>query len=336
MSTELPDTIRRFVEAHKPPTHDLAWLRCSYMDAEEIERPPRVSGLLWGRRGEIPRDTHLQVKDIETDEGWGVRIEDTGHDIHPGDLFSLIGHAPKGADRLAEPAVLLNHNTGRFWRCYRDTGGAGLNLLTELDHKKTLAFRSPSSVQSRLDGLRYTAAGWFTAPLTPARDRRRNIVLAAGLGLYLWAASWFFGGGGALEVARQTYQHPWLLVVWLPLAALLVGLNVGLALLGFAVAAAWLVFLGGRIARAVMEPPRFKDGQEYTFAQMVGWSNVTDWLRFVYVDQTYVYQETVKRLQIYVLANPDEETGFVVDQVRGLGEKGFLPAAAPPNLPKAA
>ncbi len=328
MPTAMPEHIRRFAEEHMPPTHELVWLRCKFMAGEPIPRPPHKSELLFERK-HVPQDTHAQLLDIDTGEGWSVRLQGVGHDLAPNDWCSLIGHVEKGADRLTRPRLLLNHHTGHFERCFEDVVEMQGKLLSALDYKRTLAFRSPATPQTRLSHLPYKLAGFFSSPLTPARDRARSTVLAALVAFWL-ALPWWLGPGGlAMGIAQSTALHPWLLALWVPLGLLLM-LATTLALtLPLAALGTGLVYFALRLVRIISEPPRFKDQQEYSFAELTGWSNATEWWNSVSVDGTYLYQDVAGELFRFVLHNPDEESGFVVEAVRGRGDKGFLPQREP-------
>ena len=220
MPTQMPEHIRRFAEEHMPPTHELVWQRCKFMAEEPIPRPPHKSELLFERK-HIPQDTHLQLMDIDTGEGWSVRLQGVGHDFAPNDWCSLLGHVEKGAARLTRPLLLLNHHTGNFERCYEDVVEMQGKLLSALGYKRTLGFGLPATPQTRLSHLPYKLAGFFTSPLVPARDKVRNIILTALLAFWL-ALPWWLGPGGlAMGIAEATEMHPWLLALWVPLGLLI-------------------------------------------------------------------------------------------------------------------
>ena len=327
MPKPLPPDIQGFIKQHAPPTHELVWLRCiQTAPAEEIERPPYISNLLGGRKPPIPRDLRLRLYDLDTKEdGWDVRLMGTGHDIAPSDLFTLLGHVEKGADRLVRPFLILNHNTLSFDRVYEDVSDAGGKLQTEIRYKRSLSFWMPGTLPNRLLYLRHTLAGFYTPALTPPHLVRKNMILTALLGAWVLLLLWLAPGGGWQSIWEQTLVHPWLAVLWIPVAALIVLVSVLLFALPLIIIGAGITYLGIRIVRAIQEPPRFRmANKDYTFSELCGWSNVTDWWRNTYTDQTYLYEEIMQRLHWYARANPDEDRGFVIKKVRGLGDKGKL------------
>ncbi len=335
MPRELPPEIERIFRQHAPPTHDLIWLRCiQSVPAEEIERPPFMSNLLGGRKPPIPRDLRLRLYDLDTKEdGWDLRIMGTGHDIAQSDLFSILGHVPRGTRKLARPFYIINHNTCNFERVYEDVSDAGGKLQSEIRYKRSMSFWMPGTIPNRLLYLRHTLAGFYTTALTPAPLVRKNIILTAIVAAWLLLLIWLAPGGGGQYIGEQTLVHPWLAVLWVPVAALLILIGVVLFALPLIIIGAAITYLGIRIVRAIQEPPRFRmAGKDYTFSELCGWSNVSDWWRNTYCDQTFLYEEIGQLLHYHARANPDEDRGFVVGKVRGLGDKGKLTDLNPETI----
>lgn len=333
MPKTMPPEIAAFVKQHAPPGHNLIWLRCRLLKPPvPIERPPLVSQLLMGRKPPIPQDTLLELLDIDESKGWDLRLVGTGHDIVAGDIFSAIGQTAPGSDRLEKITFVFNHKTGIYLRAYPDISTAS-NLNNEIKYKRSLSYWERTNPVSFTTALLYTLRGYYTASITPARDRFRNIVLTAIAFGYVVLLNWLGPGGGGEYLGQQTFLHPWLALLTVPLSFVLGLILFGLLLLPVVVAVQYLVYLVQRLIYAVYEPPRFKDHVEYSFAELIGFDNLKLWLTTTRTDATFLFQDVGNRLHEWVKANPEVIAGktgdtpvFVVGQMRGQGDKGVLAA----------
>ena len=309
MPRRLPDEVAASISKKMPETHQFAWMRCEVIGVEQVERPPYKSRLFFAPK-DAPRpavDTRVSVIDKDTGEGWDVRLT-FAQDIAPGDLVSLFGHEPVGADRLTVPRLLYNHNTGRYERAYRDISTMYGMVLTEINYKYVLSCRLPATSANRRKDIQRKFHAWFLAASLPPKIRLRNYILAAIPTAYLATV--------LLRLLAALF-NPYIL------ASLLPDLMLGLVLV-FATIVSVLVFLGLKLRHLIREPPRFRGDVEYSLAEMMGWDNLTDYLRYVYWDITPLYEDAAQGVAAWVRKNPDEEAEFIAPPMRGTGEKGRI------------
>ena len=271
MPRRLPEEVAASISKFMPETHQMLCMRCVVMGVEQIERPPYKSGLFFVSKDAAKPavDTRVMVYDIDTEEGWDLRLP-FAQDIAAGDLVSLFGHEPVRAERLTVPRLLYNHNTGRYDRAYRDISTLYGMVLTEINYKYVLSCRLPATPANRRKDIQRKFHAWFLAASLPPGIRLRNYVLAAIPTAYLVTV--------LLRLLAALF-NPYLLATFVP--DLMLGM-----VLAFATITSLLIFVGLKLRHLIREPPRFRGDVEYSLSEMMGWDNVTDYLRYVYWDIT--------------------------------------------------
>ena len=317
MPRRLPDEVAASISNKMPPSHQMVWVRCEVMGVEQVERPPYVSGRFFSGKGKPAVDTRVAVFDKDTGEGWDVRLT-FDQDIAAGDTVSLFGHEPVGANRLTVPRLLYNHNTDRYDRAYRDISTATGTALTEIDYKYVLSCRLPATLNNRRRDIGRKFRDWFLTPSLPPGILLRNYLLAAPVALYL--ATVVFRLLLALFV-------PWVLLLFLN--DLMLGMVFFMAL-----SVSLMVFVMLKLRHLIYEPPRFRGDVEYSLWELMGLTNLSDYLRYVYWDITPVYEDAAQGVAAWVRENPDEVAEFIAPPLRGTGEKGRIQQSPEIALPE--
>ena len=111
MPHTLPDVAETF-KVQMPATHKLWWIRGFVMHSEQM---PSADDLATA----VPKIiTKVQVFDIDSEEGHEMMLMGANCDFAEGDVVSLFGHELSSARNPTTARLILNHNTGNYYRAY--------------------------------------------------------------------------------------------------------------------------------------------------------------------------------------------------------------------------